>query len=98
MAYHLGWWDIAIAHQLRAGASYCTITPEFGPNPYMPSLPYTRQPLADQWDLKCCHDGVTQNKILVRLYLSSCPSLTVRASAVADGDAFGKIEGIIEGD
>ena len=51
LAHHLGWWDIAIAHQQRAGASYCTITPEFGPNPYMPSLPYTRQPLADQWDL-----------------------------------------------
>ena len=51
LAHHLGWWDIAIAHQQRAGAWYCSITPEFGPNPYMPSLPYTRQPLADQWDL-----------------------------------------------
>jgi sugar phosphate isomerase/epimerase len=51
LAHHLLWWDIAIAHQQGAGASYCTITPEFGPQPYMPSLPYTRQPLADQWDL-----------------------------------------------
>jgi hypothetical protein len=51
LAHHLRWWDIAIAHQQGAGASYCTITPEFGPQPYMPSLPYTRQPLADQWDL-----------------------------------------------
>jgi hypothetical protein len=25
---------------------------------------------------QCRHDGVTQNKILWRLYLSSCPSLT----------------------
>ncbi len=26
-----------------------TILTEFGPPDYMPTLPYTRQPLADQW-------------------------------------------------
>jgi sugar phosphate isomerase/epimerase len=62
LAYHLGWWDIAIAHQQRAGASYCTITPEFGPSPYMPSLPYTRQPLADQWDLNVAMMALLKTK------------------------------------
>jgi len=26
-----------------------TVLTEFGPTDYMPSLPYTRQPLSDQW-------------------------------------------------
>jgi len=28
-----------------------TFTPEFGPPTYMPALPYTRQPVADLWDI-----------------------------------------------
>ena len=26
-----------------------TITPEFGPPPYLVTLPFTQQPLTDQW-------------------------------------------------
>ncbi|HKO80056.1 MAG TPA: hypothetical protein VJU78_06670 [Chitinophagaceae bacterium] len=48
---HLQWWDAIIAHQQKSGASIMTITPEFGPLPYMPSVPYTRQPLASQWEI-----------------------------------------------
>lgn len=28
-----------------------TITPEFGPAPYMPLLPFTQQPLGNQWEI-----------------------------------------------
>ena len=28
-----------------------TFTPEFGPPGYMPTLPYTKQPVADLWEL-----------------------------------------------
>ena len=28
-----------------------TILTEFGPADYMPALPYTRQPVADQWGI-----------------------------------------------
>jgi hypothetical protein len=28
-----------------------TILTEFGPPDYMPTLPYTRQAVADQWDI-----------------------------------------------
>jgi hypothetical protein len=28
-----------------------TITPEFGPAPYMPLEPFTQKPLASQWDI-----------------------------------------------
>ena len=48
---HLGIWrGIVAAHRAR-GSARLTITPEFGPDPYVPALPYTRQPLVDVWEL-----------------------------------------------
>jgi len=44
---HLGWWD-AIVSSRKEGI---TITPEFGPAPYMPTLPYTNLPVANQWEI-----------------------------------------------
>ncbi|MBS1488842.1 MAG: sugar phosphate isomerase/epimerase [Bacteroidetes bacterium] len=43
------WWSQIIATQSARGKKSITITPEFGPAPYMPALPYSRKPLADQW-------------------------------------------------
>lgn len=48
---HLAWWDRIVDQHRKAGAATFTVTPEFGPTPYMPLLPYTRQPVADQWAL-----------------------------------------------
>ena len=45
---HLAWWDKVVARKKQLGESL-TILTEFGPPDYMPALPYTRQPLADQW-------------------------------------------------
>lgn len=45
---HLSWWD-AIVERKRAAGETVTILTEFGPPDYMPTTPYTRQPLADQW-------------------------------------------------
>jgi sugar phosphate isomerase/epimerase len=47
---HLGWWD-AVVTQHRASGRDLTITPEFGPAPYMPEMPHTRAPLSSQWDV-----------------------------------------------
>ena len=33
------------------GREWFTLTPEFGPPDYMPCLPFTRQPVADAWDV-----------------------------------------------
>ena len=33
-----------------AGAELLTFTPEFGPAPYLQTLPYTQQPVADAWE------------------------------------------------
>jgi sugar phosphate isomerase/epimerase len=45
---HLAWWDKIIEQKKKAGQRM-TILTEFGPPYYMPALPYTQVPVADQW-------------------------------------------------
>jgi len=45
---HLAWWDQIVALKKQKGDTL-TILTEFGPADYMPTLPYTRKPLSDQW-------------------------------------------------
>jgi len=45
---HFAWWDKVVELKKQKGDTL-TILTEFGPPDYMPTLPYTRQPLADQW-------------------------------------------------
>jgi sugar phosphate isomerase/epimerase len=47
---HFGWWDKIVAAKKQQGRPL-TILTEFGPPDYMPTTPYTRQPLANQWDI-----------------------------------------------
>jgi hypothetical protein len=35
----------------KADMSALTVTCEFGPSGYLPTLPYTQQPVASQWDI-----------------------------------------------
>jgi len=46
-----GWWKEILHYRQGEGDALFTITPEFGPMPYMPALPYTGQPVASQWDI-----------------------------------------------
>lgn len=48
---HLGWWDRIIRRARDDNRKYFTITPEFGPFPYMTILPHSREPIADQWEI-----------------------------------------------
>jgi sugar phosphate isomerase/epimerase len=45
---HFAWWDKIVEMKKHKG-EVLTVLTEFGPPDYMPTLPYTRQPLADQW-------------------------------------------------
>ena len=45
---HLNWWDKVMERKIKEGG-IMTILTEFGPPNYMPTLPYTQQPLANQW-------------------------------------------------
>lgn len=51
VAAHEAWWDQIWAVQQAAGAATSTLTPEFGPAPYMPLLPHTQAPVADLADI-----------------------------------------------
>ncbi|MCC8425827.1 sugar phosphate isomerase/epimerase [Mucilaginibacter sp. UR6-11] len=48
---HLQWWDKWIALQAANNAEFCSITPEFGPYPYMSYQPGTTKPVANQWEI-----------------------------------------------
>lgn len=47
---HLKWWDVVAGEKKRTGSRLTFLT-EFGPPDYMPTVPYTRQPVANQWDI-----------------------------------------------
>ena len=48
---HLGWWDRVAERKRAAGDDELTIAPEFGPPPYLVTLPETGEPIADQWEV-----------------------------------------------
>lgn len=48
VAAHLSWWD-TVAERKRKEGKLMTILTEFGPADYMPTTPFTRKPLSDQW-------------------------------------------------
>ena len=45
---HLDIWEKIIREHWKTNKTF-TITTEFGPAGYMPTLPYTQVPVADQW-------------------------------------------------
>jgi sugar phosphate isomerase/epimerase len=48
-----GWWDRMVDSRRRAGAPLLAFTTEFGPPPYLPTIPYTNKPVADQFEINC---------------------------------------------
>lgn len=47
LAAHEAWWDTIWAAQRARGMTVSTLTPEFGPPPYLHTMPYTQAPLAN---------------------------------------------------
>ena len=52
IAIYEGWWAEIIRHRLAAGDRYLHFNPEYGAPPYLPTLPYTQQPIADLWEVR----------------------------------------------
>lgn len=48
---HLSWWDKIVNIEVQSGRNAFTITPEFGPYPYMVQHPETKLPISNQWDI-----------------------------------------------
>jgi len=47
----LSWWDEIVAVNIKIKTKILPITTEFGPFPYMLNVPFTDQPLADQFEV-----------------------------------------------
>ena len=48
---HEHWWDIIWDSQATRGMEVSTLTPEYGPPPYLQILPYTAAPVANLWEI-----------------------------------------------
>jgi len=48
---HLAWWDKIAERKKKNNNEILTISPEFGPFPYMVPLPQSGEPIANQWDI-----------------------------------------------
>ncbi|HRI79314.1 MAG TPA: sugar phosphate isomerase/epimerase [Cyclobacteriaceae bacterium] len=48
---HFAWWDEVVKNKIANGSTTITFLTEFGPPDYLPTLPFTRQPVANQWDI-----------------------------------------------
>ncbi|MEI8291688.1 MAG: TIM barrel protein [Verrucomicrobiota bacterium] len=51
LAAHEGWWNQIWKAQIQRGIATCTLTPEFGPAPYLHLLPFTQAPVANLADI-----------------------------------------------
>jgi sugar phosphate isomerase/epimerase len=50
---HQNWWEIIWRAQRARHFAVTTMTPEFGPDGYLHEAPFSRQPVADLWELNC---------------------------------------------
>jgi sugar phosphate isomerase/epimerase len=48
---HQAWWEIIWRSQCERSYTVTTMTPEFGPDGYLHEAPFSREPVADLWDL-----------------------------------------------
>jgi hypothetical protein len=53
MAAHLAWWREIAQRREAEGCEVLAVCPEFGPPPYMVTLPQTQKPIADLWEVNC---------------------------------------------
>jgi hypothetical protein len=60
----INWWHQIIKLKQKAGQKVFTITPEFGPIPYMPVMPYTKEPMSVQWDNNLFIKKLVQSKFV----------------------------------
>jgi len=61
---HFAWWDKVVQRKQKNGERL-TILTEFGPPDYLPTLPYTRQPVADQWAINVYMMNLLRKRYIV---------------------------------
>lgn len=63
----LQWWDKIVQENIRRGNVLLTFTTEFGPPPYMATLPFTKKPAFNQFSI-----NVYMKEVLRRRYAAYC--------------------------
>ncbi|MBN8851511.1 MAG: right-handed parallel beta-helix repeat-containing protein [Sphingobacteriales bacterium] len=105
LGHHLDWWDAVVARWKGDAAAArrreqgdtkpLTITPEFGPYPYMVELPYSRQPIVSQWEVNAWmmrmlrqrwSKGVLLLLVLISSFVAMASDITIYVSPKAKGD------------
>lgn len=61
----IGWWQQIIDYKKSIGDTLFTISPEFGPDPYMPVQPFTKEPLSNQWDNNVFMKNTLKQKLVL---------------------------------
>jgi sugar phosphate isomerase/epimerase len=51
--HFFGWWDRVVDMRREAGAAVLCFATEFGPPPYLPTIPFINKPVANQFDINC---------------------------------------------
>ena len=64
LASHQCCWEAIWDAQRAAGFSVATMTPEFGPDGYLHTLPFTQQPVADLWQINAWMGKTEQTHFL----------------------------------
>lgn len=64
LASHQRCWEAIWDAQRAAGFSVTTMTPEFGPDGYLHTLPFTQQPVADLWQINAWMGKTEQTHFL----------------------------------
>ena len=60
---HIRWWEKIAEHQKKNHAEYLPICSEFGPPPYMATLPFTGKPIADAWEINCYMKDMLKDRL-----------------------------------
>ena len=60
---HIELWQRILDRRKAEGEGQFYLAPEFGPPAYMPTLPFTNQPLADTWQVNVFMKGLLQESL-----------------------------------
>lgn len=61
---HTKWWQRVVDARRERNQHVMTVTPEFGPSPYMPRVPYTLEPLGDQWKINVGMKALLETRLV----------------------------------
>ena len=59
---HILWWQKIVDKHKSSNSEYLAICSEFGPPSYMVTLPYTKQPIANLWEINCYMKDILKSR------------------------------------